>query len=178
STRSATNRRPVTYCRQMCLSISLMLALLPLSAQTPERQRSVAITIDDGPAVTEMKDLGAFQRIARGLLSSLEAEKVPATIFINERQINVQGQRDGRAAVLAQWLDAGYDLGNHGYAHASANRVSLREFEDDIVRGDVIMRPMMAERNRQVVWFRYPFLNSGETAEAHQAIMDFLEQHH
>jgi len=153
-------------------------ATAQLFAQTPQRQRSVAITIDDGPAVNEMRDLGAFQRIARGLLSSLEAEKVPATIFINERQLNVQGQRDGRAAVIAQWLDAGYDLGNHAYSHASANRVSLREFQDDIVRGDVIMRPLMAERNRQVVWFRYPFLNSGETAEAHQAIMDFLEQHH
>ncbi|HKA00666.1 MAG TPA: polysaccharide deacetylase family protein, partial [Candidatus Solibacter sp.] len=77
-------------------------------AQPPAHPRSVAITIDDGPAVNEMKDLGNFQRIARGLLSSLEAEKVPATIFINERQLNVPGQRDGRAAVLAMWLDAGY----------------------------------------------------------------------
>jgi peptidoglycan/xylan/chitin deacetylase (PgdA/CDA1 family) len=147
-------------------------------AQTPAHPRSVAITIDDGPAVNEMKDLGNFQRIARGLLSSLEAEKVPATIFINERQINVQGQRDGRAAVLAMWLDAGYDLANHTYSHPSANKASLREFEDDIVRGDVIMRPLMEERGRKMVWFRYPFLDSGMTQEVHQSIMDFLEEHH
>ena len=102
--------------------------LVRCMAQTPAHPRSVAITIDDGPAVNEMKDLGNFQRIARGLLSSLEAEKVPATIFINERQINVQGQRDGRAAVLAMWLDAGYDLANHTYSHPSANKASLREF--------------------------------------------------
>src|SRR5499427_6187508 len=123
-------------------------------AQPPAHPRSVAITIDDGPAVNELKDLGSFQRIARGLLSSLEAEKVPATIFINERQINVQGQRDGRAGVLAQWLDAGYDLGNHTYSHPSLNKVSLRGFEDDLVRGDVIMRPLMEERGRMMVWFR------------------------
>lgn len=159
----------------------IFVALTVLSramAQAPAHPRSVAITIDDGPVVNEMKDLGNFQRIARGLLSSLEAEKAPATIFINERQLNVQGQRDGRAAVLAQWLDAGYDLGNHTYSHPSINRVSLREFEDDVVRGDVIMRPLMEERGRKMIWFRYPFLDSGTTAEVHQAIMDFLEQHH
>jgi len=148
------------------------------TAQTPPHGRSVAITIDDGPAVNELKDLGNFQRIARGLLSSLEAEKVPATIFINERQINVPGQRDGRASVLAMWLDAGYDLANHAYSHLSANKASLREFEDDIVRGDVIMRPLLEERGRKLVWFRYPYLDSGMTQEAHQAIMDFLEEHH
>src|SRR2546427_12096187 len=96
-------------------TLSVLVAVA--AAQAPARPRSVAVTIDDGPVVNELKDLGNFRRIARGLLSSLEAEKVPATIFINERQLNVQGQRDGRVAVLTQWLDAGYDLGNHGYAH-------------------------------------------------------------
>src|SRR3954452_18179246 len=142
------------------------------------QQRSVAITIDDGPAVNEGKDLGNFQRIARGLLSALEIEKVPATIFINERQLNVQGQRDGRAAVLAQWLDAGFDLGNHTYSHPSANKVPVWQFEDDLVRGEVIMKSLLEERGRKLVWFRYPFLDSGTTPEAHQAIVDFLEQRH
>lgn len=146
-------------------------------AQAPAH-RSVAITIDDGPAVGEMKDLGNFQRIARGLLSALEAEKAPATIFINERQLNVQGQRDGRASVLTQWLDAGFDLGNHTYSHPSLNKVSLQDFEDDLVKGDIIMRPMVEERGRKMVWFRYPYLDSGTSAEVHQGIVDFLEKHH
>jgi peptidoglycan/xylan/chitin deacetylase (PgdA/CDA1 family) len=142
------------------------------------QQRSVAITIDDGPAVNEMKDSGNFQRIARGLLSALEIEKVPATIFINERQLNVQGQRDGRAAVLAQWLDAGYDLGNHTYSHPSANKVPVWQFEDDLIRGEVIMKSLLEERGRKLAWFRWPFLDSGMTAEDHQKIVDFLEQRH
>ena len=145
-------------------------------AQTPPGGRRVAITIDDGPVVNEMRDLTNFQQISAGLIESLQAEKVPATIFINERQLNVQGQRDGRAAVLVQWLDAGFDLANHTYSHRSLNKVSQREFEDDVIRGDVIMRPLLAERGRKLVWFRYPFLHSGTTAEIHQAILDFLEQ--
>src|SRR5512132_1467860 len=125
---------------------ALLAALSAAAAQDTPTSRRVAVTIDDGPVVGEMRDLGNFQRIARGLLSSLEAERVPATIFINERQLNVHGQRDGRAAVLTQWLDAGYELGNHAYSHQSLNRASMREFQDDVVRGDVIMRPLVEER--------------------------------
>src|SRR5687767_6453856 len=86
----------------------LALLLLPLW-QTAAPGRRVAITIDDGPVVGEMRDLGNFERISAGLIGSLQAEQVPATIFINERQLNVHGQRDGRAAVLERWLDAGLD---------------------------------------------------------------------
>lgn len=146
-----------------------------LNAQI-QPSRRVAITIDDGPVVGEMKSLENFQRISAGLITSLQAEKTPATVFINERQINVHNQRDGRAAVLAQWLDAGFDLGNHTYSHPSLNRAPLWQFQDDVVRGDVILRSLLAERGRNLVWFRYPFLHSGTTPEIHQGILDFLEQ--
>src|ERR1041384_5399107 len=113
-----------------------LLSVFCAAAQTAAPARRVAITIDDGPVVGEMRDLANFQRISAGLIGSLKAEQVPATIFINERQLNVQGQRDGRAAVLVQWLDAGFDLANHTYSHPSLNRISLRAFEDDLIRGE------------------------------------------
>jgi peptidoglycan/xylan/chitin deacetylase (PgdA/CDA1 family) len=136
----------------------------------------VAITIDDGPVVGEMRDLASFQRITTGLIDSLKSENVPATIFVNERQLNVHGQRDGRAAALVQWLDAGFELGNHTYSHPSVNTVPLWQFQDDVVRGDVIMRPLIEQRGGRLTWFRYPFLHSGTTADTHQGIVDFLTQ--
>jgi peptidoglycan/xylan/chitin deacetylase (PgdA/CDA1 family) len=163
---------------RVTFSTAVVIAALAGCAAAHAQNRSVAITIDDGPAVNELTDLDRFQRIARGLRSALEAEKVPATIFINERQLNVQGQRDGRAAILEEWLDAGFDLGNHTYSHPSANKVPLWQFEDDLVRGDVIMRPLLEARGRKMVWYRHPFLDSGATPEAHQALLDFLEQRH
>jgi peptidoglycan/xylan/chitin deacetylase (PgdA/CDA1 family) len=153
-------------------------ALGPALAQSPANSRRVAITIDDGPVVDELKDLTRFQRISAGLLESLQSEKVPAAIFINERQINVQGQRDGRAAVLANWLDAGYDLGNHTYSHPSFNKIPLWQFEDNLIKGEVITRALVEERGRKLVWFRFPFLDCGPTPEVRQQFMDFLEQHH
>jgi peptidoglycan/xylan/chitin deacetylase (PgdA/CDA1 family) len=152
------------------------LLLLPFMQAAPPSQRRVAITIDDGPVVGEMRDLASFERISAGLIGSLQAEQVPATIFLNERQLNVPGQRDGRVAVLERWLDAGFDLGNHTYSHPSANMVPVWQFADDVVKGEVITRPLMEQRGRKLVWFRYPFLHSGTSAEAHQQIVDFLEQ--
>ena len=157
------------------LPIALTISLLQAGAYTQPTRR-VAITIDDGPVVGEMTDLARFQRISAGLIGSLSADKVPATIFVNERQLNVPGQRDARAAVLEQWLDAGFDLANHTYSHPSLNKVSLREFGDSVVKGEVIMRPLIERRGRKLVWFRYPFLHSGLTEEVHQGIMDFLAQ--
>src|SRR5687767_862324 len=156
--------------------IASMMAAAGAVAQNPPQNRRVAITIDDGPVVGAGGDLANFERISAGLIGSFKEEKVPVTIFINERQLNVQGQRDARAAVVAQWLDAGFELGNHTYSHPSLNRVSLRQFQDDVIKGEVIMRSLLQQRGQQLVWFRYPFLHSGTTQEIHQGIMDFLEQ--
>jgi len=160
------------------LALLALVALSRVAAQAPTHERRVAITIDDGPVVGELKDLANFQRISAGLMGALQVEKVPATIFINERQLNVQGQRDGRAAVVAQWLDAGFDVGNHTYSHPSVNEVPLWQFEDDVIKGEVIIRSLVEERGRKLVWFRYPFLDSGTTAEVHQQFVDFLDQRH
>ena len=154
---------------------TVTLALAALDAQTPAGRR-VAITIDDGPVVNEMTDLGNFQRITNGLVGSFQVEKVPVTIFINERQLNVPGQRDARAAVVEQWLDAGFEVGNHAYSHKSASMVPVDEFTDDVIKGEVITRELLERRGKQLVWLRYPYLHSGATAEDHQAIVEFLEK--
>src|SRR5262245_48398755 len=165
-----------------CLAIVVTVFVLPgVAAQTPSRR--IAISLDDGPSVENpstpgvpMKDLATAQRVVAGLMGALQAEKVPATIFMNEGQLNVPGQRDARAAVLEQWLDAGFDLGNHTYSHVSANRVPLEKWEDEFVQGEVIMRPLIEARGRKLVWFRYPYLNSGATAQTHQALIEFTEK--
>jgi peptidoglycan/xylan/chitin deacetylase (PgdA/CDA1 family) len=163
--------------RQTASSIAaaLTFALVGLDAQTPAERR-VSITIDDGPVVNEMTDLGNFQRITNGLVGSFQVEKVPVTLFVNERQLNVPGQRDARAAVVEQWLNAGFDVGNHAYSHKSASNVPVDEFTDDVVKGEVITRALLEGRGKPLVWLRYPYLHSGATAEGHQAIVDFLEK--
>ena len=45
----------------------------------------------------------------------------------------------------------------------------LWQFGDDVVKGEVIMRPLVERRGRKLEWFRYPFLHSGMTEDIHQA---------
>jgi peptidoglycan/xylan/chitin deacetylase (PgdA/CDA1 family) len=159
----------------LSMTAALTLALAALGAQTPAGRR-VSITIDDGPVVNEMTDLGNFQRITNGLVGSFQIERVPVTLFVNERQLNVPGQRDARAAVVEQWLNAGFEVGNHAYSHKSASMVPVDEFTDDVMKGEVITRALLEQRGKELIWLRYPYLHSGATAEAHQAIVDFLEK--
>jgi peptidoglycan/xylan/chitin deacetylase (PgdA/CDA1 family) len=146
-----------------------------MSARSPQPDRRVAITIDDGPVVNEMTDLGHFQRITNGLVGSFQAESVPVTMFVNEAQLNVPGQRDSRAAVLDQWLDAGFDLANHSYSHPSANQVPFERFADDVIRGEVITRAALERRGKTLTWFRYPYLHAGRDEASHGQILGFLE---
>jgi peptidoglycan/xylan/chitin deacetylase (PgdA/CDA1 family) len=159
----------------LSIGLAVTVALASAGAQAPTGRR-VAITIDDGPVVNEMTDLGNFQRITHGLIGSFQVEKVPVIMFLNERQLNVPGQRDARANVVEQWLNAGFDVGNHAYSHKSASMVPVDEFTDDVTKGEVITRELLERRGKQLVWLRYPYLHSGATAEDHQAIVDFLEK--
>jgi peptidoglycan/xylan/chitin deacetylase (PgdA/CDA1 family) len=94
-------------------------------------------------------------------------------MFVNERQLNVQGQRDARVDVLNRWLDAGLDLGNHTYSHPNLNDVALQSYLDDIIKGEVITRSLLEARNRSLVWFRYPFLATGK-GETARVVEEFL----
>lgn len=135
--------------------------------------RRIAITIDDGPATGAGDDLEAFRRIATGIRECFVAEKVPAIMFVNERQFHVAGQRDARVAVLEEWLDAGLDVGNHTYSHPRLESLDLWQYTDDILGGEVITRPLLRARGRELRWFRYPFLATGR-GEAAGAIEEFL----
>jgi peptidoglycan/xylan/chitin deacetylase (PgdA/CDA1 family) len=148
--------------------------LLPRAWAQPEMtRRKVVVTIDDGPASGVGRDLEPFVRVSDALRESFVAEKVPAIMFINERQLHVDGQRDARVGALQRWLDAGLDLGNHTYSHPNLGNVTLEVFCDDVIKGEVVSRPLLESRGKKLVWFRYPFLatGSGETAKA---VEDFL----
>lgn len=153
------------------------LATLPalnLFADTPpSKQRRIAVTIDDGPVVGSSDNLDAFLKISRDLRQCFVDEQVPAIMFVNERQLNVPGQRDARAAMLEEWLDAGLELGNHTYSHPRLDDLDLHEYLDNIVKGEVITRPLLRSRGQELVWFRYPFLATGRGDDA-RVIEEFL----
>jgi peptidoglycan/xylan/chitin deacetylase (PgdA/CDA1 family) len=157
------------------VALAAVCAVPRASAEEPARVRKIAITIDDGPATGPNRELEPYIKISDALREAFVAEKVPAIMFVNERQLNLDGQRDARVALLHRWLEAGLELGNHTYSHPRVAEIGLPGFLDDIVKGEVITRPLLEARGRKLTWFRYPFLATG-TGEQAKAIEEFLAQ--
>jgi len=149
-------------------------AVCLFSALHVDAQRTVAITIDDLPFVSRDRALATAQQGTTRLLQALREARVPAIGFVNESKVQVAGERDARAALLQQWIDAGMALGNHTYTHADFNKQSAQWFADDVIHGEVVWRPMMEKAGRRELWLRHPFLHTGGEAGKRTDFEGFL----
>ncbi len=143
--------------------------------------RKVALTVDDVPGAIPYNDydVGTLEKVKlinRGVTEALKKHHAWAIGFVNERKVQVKGERDARAALLQLWLDSGLSLGNHTYTHLDFNDSSLMKYEDDTVRGDTITRPMMAAAGQIEKYFRHPYLDTGPTLESKTAFEQFLKE--
>ncbi len=157
--------------------VTLLLAVPLISAENPVKQ--VAITIDDlplGGGDGGRCDFQSVRRMTARLLAPFMAQRIPATGFVNEGRCRDMTPRELRA-VLDLWLDAGADLGNHTYSHADLSRTPVAEFEAEITRGEPVTRAALASRDRQLRYFRHPYLHTGLDIETRHAIEHFLASH-
>ena len=166
--------------KHLYLPALVLLLACPTFAQPaqPDSSResySLAITIDDLPAVTQQRSLENFQEITRKILTTLQHEKAPAIGFVNESKLYDNGQLlPGRLALLEQWLDAGLDLGNHTFGHPDYHRISFEEFSADLLAGEEHTRALLRSRNRVLRYFRHPFLHTGNSPEKKRQLAEFL----
>jgi peptidoglycan/xylan/chitin deacetylase (PgdA/CDA1 family) len=66
-------------------------------------------------------------------------------------------------------------LGNHTFAHLDFNKLSVSEFEDEVVRGEVITKRLLTERKINNLYIRFPFNHDGNSVEKKTAINNFLK---
>jgi peptidoglycan/xylan/chitin deacetylase (PgdA/CDA1 family) len=141
-------------------------------------QRRIALTFDDLPAVSTLRDLETWKEITEGLLRSLGRNEIQAIGFVNESKLYVDGEVDSaRVWLLRAWLLAGHELGNHSHSHRSLYRTPLAEFEQDVLRGEELTRPLSEQYGSELRYFRHPMLNTGPDLETKEAFEDFLERH-
>jgi peptidoglycan-N-acetylglucosamine deacetylase len=147
---------------------------LPLNAQKAT-QREIAITIDDLPAAGGNSMTGKeIIEMTSKLLGTLRDQKVPAVGFVNERKLYKFGEVDDRIKALSMWPEYGFELGNHTFSHASLNRVGLKSWEEEIVRGETVTRMLLEQHNRQLRYFRHPYLDTGRDLETRRQAEAFL----
>lgn len=159
--------------------LALFFLLGSLSAHAQSVDRRIAVTIDDLPwqriGQTPEQDLPALHA---ALLAQLKQAGVPVIGFVNEDKLEIDGQlQPQRLAMLRDWRDAGYELGNHTYGHVDFNEVGLQAFEQAILRGEQQLRPLLAERGQTPRYFRHPYLRAGRTPEDRAALSAFLAEH-
>lgn len=157
----------------------LFLFVLTSVAQAQKPQRFIAVTIDDLPVVSTRGDLRARQEITGKLLAHITRAKIPAVGFVNEGKLYTADNKRSEAQIdlLRQWLDAGLELGNHTFSHRSLNAIELKNYQDDLLRGEIITKELLKAKGKPMRYFRHPFLHTGLSLEVKENLDRFLEKH-
>jgi peptidoglycan/xylan/chitin deacetylase (PgdA/CDA1 family) len=142
-------------------------------SQTPPPDRpEIALTIDDLPVHGPIPQGQTPQSVAEGVIAALTQARVPAYGFVNAHWV---GDEPETLAVLKAWRAVGLPLGNHTWAHRHLSEMTTAEFEQEVARDEPVLQQLAG--GTEWHWFRYPFLDEGESAEKRQAARDVLARH-
>ncbi|WP_089355586.1 polysaccharide deacetylase family protein [Ekhidna lutea] len=154
----------------------LIVLLTFLSFSCFAQERAICISIDDLPAVTYGISEHS-QVITDGILNALQNHNVKAIGFVNEGKLYEGEALDSsKVELLDQWLKAGMDLGNHTYSHKNYHRVPFKEYTDDILKGERIIKSLATKYDTEIRYFRHPYLRSGLTAGSTDSLKTFLKE--
>lgn len=134
--------------------------------------REVAVTFDDLPATNNT--LEGMRGITVDLLRSMRKHGIPAVGFVNEGKLHFRREREARTELLRSWLEAGLELGNHTFSHISIDRADFEAYKDDVVKGERIIRELLAEKGKQLRYFRHTQLRTGPTREYKRSLDSLL----
>lgn len=160
--------------KALILIISIIFISLSISAQ----ERYIAVTIDDLPVVSTRSDLKNRQEITKKLLSHITKATVPAIGFVNETKLYKDDKRDEtQVDLLRMWLNAGLELGNHTFSHMSLHDNPVETYKENILKGEIITKELLAKKGLKPRYFRHPYLWTGLTLEIKSDFSQFLNQH-
>ena len=138
-----------------------------------ERHPTVALTFDDLPAAGGLHPGETRAGIAARLAAVLKANRLKGTYgFVIASDL--QGDSDSQQA-LRVWVGAGMNIGNHTWSHPSLTSDSAGAFERDIALDEPALRQYAGTRNWH--WFRYPYLEEGNTLAKRDDVRNWLEEH-
>jgi peptidoglycan/xylan/chitin deacetylase (PgdA/CDA1 family) len=112
--------------------------------------------------------------IVGNTLAVLKMLHVPAAYgFVNAKKLE---ENTDAAEALKLWADA-EPVGNHTYGHMDLNANPAEAFEREIEEDEPVLE-LVAAKDANWHWLRYPFLREGDTVEKRRAVRAFLEAHH
>ena len=149
-----------------------LIGLLLLASSFCAAQK-VAITFDDLPLNGDLPPGVTRVQVARDTIALLKQRHLPAAYgFINAKKL--EGNTDA-AEALKLWA-ANEPLGNHTYGHLNLNENAAEAFEREIDQNEPALE-LLAGKDANWHWLRYPFLHEGDTVEKRRAVRAYLQAH-
>lgn len=133
----------------------------------------VALTFDDLPAAGGLPHGVSRTAIATLLSDELRSHGIRG-VYGFVVGSDVDDDADTQQA-LRVWVDAGMNLGNHTWSHPELDAVSAEEYEKEIAMVEPALRKYSRGRNWR--WFRFPYLEEGNTVEKRQTVRNWLHEH-
>ena len=131
----------------------------------PSLARDIAFTFDDLPAHSALPPGVTRLQVAQGVIAALKDAGVPSVYgFINGALLE---REPGTDTVLKAWRDAGFPLGNHGWAHLGLSKIDEATFESELTRNEPILQNLAGGTDWH--WFRFPFLDEAYADPAKRA---------
>jgi len=135
--------------------------------------QKVAITFDDLPLNGALPPGVTRVQIAQETIALLKARHLPAAYgFINAKKL--EGNADA-AGALKIWAEA-EPVGNHTYGHLNLDAITAEEFETEIDKNEPALE-LLAGKDSDWHWLRYPFLHEGDTVEKRRTVRTYLQAH-
>lgn len=160
--------------------ISFCLWLLVISiSNIYAQEKKVCITVDDLPTVHYNVEGYDFRLgITDSLIKVFVTEQVPAIGFINEKKLYHKNKLEtAQVHLLELWLKNGLELGNHTFSHFNYHKVDFEKFSKDVLKGELITKPLSEKYGMDYKFFRHPFLKIGDNKAKADSLKQFLESH-
>ncbi len=133
----------------------------------------MAFTFDDLPAHGPLPPGMARPAVVASLLRTFKQEGLPPVYgFVNGFRV---ARYPYQIHILQAWRAAGEPLGNHTWSHPELDKLSAARYEANTARNEPLLRRVDPQGDWH--WFRYPFLEEGDTVKKREAVRGWLEAH-
>jgi peptidoglycan/xylan/chitin deacetylase (PgdA/CDA1 family) len=157
--------------RQFAKNIGMGVAALGMRKATflssTNKQPEIAITLDDFNVYDTPTLSGAARNQA--ILDALVKYNLQAGMFVNGKYVD--NEKD--MSLLRLWDERGHMIANHSYSHWEYSDADFQKFSQDILRNEGLLKQLPHYRK----YFRFPYLNEGNTVEQRDRMRAFLQTH-
>ncbi|MGA7155744.1 MAG: polysaccharide deacetylase family protein [Acidobacteriaceae bacterium] len=155
-------------------SILLLTFCCPLSLAAQQTPLQVAFTFDDLPAHGPLPPGEYRPEPMRTILKVLKAEDMPQIYgFVNGFRT---AEYPYQTELLREWIASGNALGNHTWSHPSLDKSSAKKYIHNIAEDEPVLEKVDPDGDWH--WFRFPYLEEGDTMAKRDAVRDWLFAHH